>query len=90
MWYSHHFKNFPQFVVIHSQGFSVVNEGDVFLEFTCFLRDPTNVYNLTSGSSTFSKAGLHVWKFSIYILLKHNQRILSISLLAYEMSTITW
>ena len=42
--YSHLFKNFPQFVVIHIvKGFSIVNEADVFLEFSCFLCDPTNV-----------------------------------------------
>ena len=40
VWYSHLFKNFPQFVVIHTvKGFSAVNEAevDVFLEFSCFL-----------------------------------------------------
>ena len=45
-WYSHLFKNFPRFVVIHTlKGFGVVNEaeGDVFLEFPCFLYDPTDV-----------------------------------------------
>ena len=39
VWYSHLFKNFPQFVVIHTvKGFSVVSEAevDVFLEFPCF------------------------------------------------------
>ena len=30
VWYSHLFKNLPQFVVIHTvKGFSVVNEGEV-------------------------------------------------------------
>ena len=45
VWYSHLSKNFPQFVVIHTvKDFSVVNEKvDVFLEFPCFLYDPTNV-----------------------------------------------
>ena len=53
--YSHLFKNFPQFVVIHIvKGFSIVNEADVFLEFSCFLCDQTNVGNLISGSSAFS------------------------------------
>ena len=36
IWYSHLFKNFPQFVLIHTvKGFSVVNEAEVnvFLEF---------------------------------------------------------
>ena len=65
IWYSHLFKNFPQFVVIHTvKGFSVVNEADVFLEFSCFLYDPTNVGNLTSHSSAFSKSSLKKWKWS--------------------------
>ena len=52
------FNNFPQFVVIHTvKGFCIINETDVdvFLEFPCFLHDPTNVGNLISGSSAFSK-----------------------------------
>ena len=55
-----------QFVVIHTiKGFSVVNEaeGNVFLEFSCFLRDPVDVGNLTSDSSAFSKHSLYIWKF---------------------------
>ena len=54
--YSHFFKNFPQFVVIHTvKGFSVVNEAevDVFLTFPFFLYDPVNVSNLISDSSSF-------------------------------------
>ena len=73
--YSHLFKNCLQFVVIHTvKGFSIVNEAevDVFLEFPCFLYDPTNVCNLISGSSAFSKPSLYIWKFSIQILLKPN------------------
>ena len=56
VWYSHLFKNFPQFVVIHIvNGFSVVSETevDVFLEFSCFYYDPTDVGILISGSSAF-------------------------------------
>ena len=52
--YSYLFKNFPQFVVIHIvKGFSVINEAEVyvFLEFSCFFYDPTDVGNLISGSS---------------------------------------
>ena len=63
VWYSHLFKNFPQFVVIHTvKGFSIVNEAEVgvFLEFPCFLYDPANVGNLISGSSVFSKSSLKV------------------------------
>ena len=73
VWYSHLFKNFPQFVMIHTvKGFSVVNEAelDVFLEFSCFSYDPTDVSNLISGSSTFSKSTLNIWEFSVHILLK--------------------
>ena len=54
--YSHIFKNFPQFVVIHTaKGFSVVNEAEVgvFVEFSCFFYDPTDVGNLICGSSAF-------------------------------------
>ena len=45
-WYSHLFKNFPQFVVTHKvKGFNVVNEAevDVFLEFSSFVYDPIDV-----------------------------------------------
>ena len=73
VWYSHLFKNFPQFVVIHTvKGFSVVNkaEVDVFLEFSCFFYDPTDVDNLNSGSSAFAKSSLNIWMFSVDILLK--------------------
>ena len=66
-------KNFPQFVVIHTvKGFSVVNEveTDIFLEFSCFFYDPTDVDNLISGSSPFSKPSLYIWKLSVHIVLK--------------------
>ena len=58
VWYSHLFQTFPHFIVTYTvKGFSVVNEAvvDVFLESPCFLHDPTNVGNLISGSSAFSK-----------------------------------
>ena len=73
VWYSHLFKNFPQFVVIHTvKGFSVVNEAevDVFLELPCFFYDAMDVGNLISGSSAFSKSSLNIWKLSVHILLK--------------------
>ena len=59
--YPHLLKSFPQFVVIHKvKGFSVVNEAEVyvFLEFPCFIYDPTDAGNLISGSSAFSKSSL--------------------------------
>ena len=71
--YSHLFQNFPQFVVIHMvKGFGIVDtaEVDVFLEFSCFFDDTTDVGNLISASSAFSKSSLNVWKFMVHILLK--------------------
>ena len=63
VWYSHLFKDFPQLVVIRTvKGFSVVSEAeeDVFLELSCFFDDPTDVGNLISGSSAFSKSSLNI------------------------------
>ena len=73
VWYSHFFKNFPQFVMIHTvKGFSVVNEVevDVLLELFCFFYDPTDVGNFFSGSSAFSKSSLNIWKLTVHVLLK--------------------
>ena len=73
VWYSHLFKNFPQFVEIHTvKGFSIINEAevDVFLVFSCFFDDPTDVGTLISGSSAFSKTSLNIWEFMIHVLLK--------------------
>ena len=61
VWYSHLFKNFQQFVVIHTiEGFGIVNKAeiDIFLELSCFFDDPVDVGNLISGSSAFSKIQL--------------------------------
>ena len=71
--YSHRLKHFLQSVVIHTvKGFGVVNkaEVDIFLELSCFVSDPTDVVNLISGSSAFSKSSLNIWKFMVHILLK--------------------
>ena len=59
-------KNVPQFVVIHTVK-GVVNN---FLELFCFFYDPTDVGNLISGSSAFSKFSLYIWKFLVHVLLK--------------------
>ena len=59
--------------MVHTvKGFDIVNkaEVDVFLELSCFFDDPTNVGNLISGSSDFSKSSLTIWKFIVQILLK--------------------
>ena len=89
VWYSHLFQNFPQFIVIHTvKGFGIVNKAeiDVFLELSCFFDEPADVGNLISGSSVFSKTSLNMWKFTVYVLLNLAWRILSITLLACEMS----
>ena len=52
------------------EGFGIVNkaEVDVFLELSCFFDDPTDVGNLTSGSSAFSKSSLNIWEFLVEAL----------------------
>ena len=71
--YSYVFQNFPQFIVIHTvKGFVIVSKAeiDVFLELSCFFEDPVDVDNLISGSSSFCKTSLNIWKFTVYVLLK--------------------
>ena len=91
VWYSRLFKNFPQFIVIHTvKGFGVVSKAeiDVFLELSCFFNDSMMlaIWSLvpltflkpawTSGSSRF----IYYWSLT--------WRILSITLLACEMGAI--
>ena len=66
VWYSYLFKNFPQFVVIHTINMVNETEVNVLLEFTCFFHDPVMLAisslvplsflnpACTSGSSQFS------------------------------------
>ena len=73
IWYSHLLQNFPQFIVIHTvKGFGTVKKAeiDVSLELSCFFDDPSDVGNLISGSSAFSKTSLDIWYFTIHVLLK--------------------
>ena len=73
VWNSHLFKYFPQLVVTHRiKGLNAVNEAkvDIFLECSFFFYDLANIGNLISGSSTFSKPSLYIWKLSVHILLK--------------------
>ena len=73
VWCSHLFKNFPQFIVIHTvTGFGIVNKAeiDVFLELSYFFDDPEDVGNLFSGSSAFSKSILNNLMFMVHVLLK--------------------
>ena len=91
--YSHLFKNFPQFVVIHTvKGFGIVDKAeiDVFLELSCFFDDPADLGNFISGSSAFSKTSWKIWKFTVHVLLKPGLGNLSITLLVCEMSAIVW
>ena len=71
VWFSHLFQSFPVYGDPH-KGFGIVNkeEIDVFLELSCFFKDPADVGNLISGSSAFSKISLNIWKFMVHILLK--------------------
>ena len=73
VWDSQLLKNIPQFVVIHTvKGFGIVNKAEVyvFLELSCFFDNLTDVGNLISGSSAFSKSSLNIWKFTVYVLLE--------------------
>jgi len=72
VWYSHLFKSFPQFVVIHTvKGFGIVSKAEVdVLNLSYFFNDPMDVGKFISGFSAFSKSNLNIWKFSIHILLK--------------------
>ena len=73
VWYSHFFMNFQSLLEIQvTQGFGVINkaEVDVFLEFSYFFNESTDVGNLISGSFAFSKSSLNIWKFTVHILLK--------------------
>ena len=71
-------------------GFGIVNKAeiDVFLKLSCFFNDPTDVGNLISGPSAFSKTSLNVWKFTVHILLKPGLENFEHTLLACEMSAV--
>ena len=91
VWYSHLFQNFPQFVVIHTvKGFGIVNKAeiDAFLELSFFFDDPLDVGNLISGSSAFSKTSLNIWSSRFMYCWSLAWSILSITLLACEMTAI--
>ena len=73
VWYSHLLKNFPQFIVVHTvKGFGIVSNDkvDIFLEFPCFFYDPSDVGNMISSTSAFSKSSLYIWNFFVHVLLE--------------------
>ena len=91
VWYSHPFKNFPQFVVIHTvKGFGIVNKAeiDVFLELSCFFDDPADVGNLIYGSLSFLNLAWTSGNLLFTYCWILSWRILSITLLVCEMSAI--
>ena len=91
VWYSHLLKNFPQFVVIHTvRGFSKVSEAevDVFLEFPCFFYNPADVGNLILVPLPFLNTVCSSGSFWFMYCWSLAWRILSITLLACEMSAI--
>jgi len=45
-------------------------EVDIFLELSSLFDDPTDVGNLVSGSSAFSKSSWNIWKFMVHVLMK--------------------
>ena len=91
VWYSYLFKNFLQFVVLHTvKVFGIVNKAelDAFLELSCFFHDPADVGNLISGSSACSKTSLNIRKFTVHVLLKPGLENFEHYLLVCEMSAI--
>ena len=93
VWYSHLFQNFPQFIVIHIvKDFGIVNKAEIyiFLELSHFFDDPADVGNFISGSSAFSKTSVNIWSSWFMYCWSLAWRILSITLLACEMSAIVW
>ena len=89
VWYSHLFKNFPQFIVIHTvKGFGIVNKAeiDVFLKLSCFFYDPADDGNSISGSNS----NQYVFK-SVFLAYKlHGSYFVSksLNLLISKMFTI--
>ena len=67
-------------------------EVNAFPEFPCFLYDPTDVSNLISGSSAFSRSSLYIWKFLVHVLkpsLKDFEHYLA-SLWNEHSCTVVW
>ena len=85
IWYSHLFKRFPQFAVIHTvKGFGIVTkaEEDVFWNSLAFMV----IQWILAIGSAFSKFSLNIWKFIVHILLKPGLEKFEHTLLVCEMS----
>ena len=86
-------RKFPESVVIHIvKGFGVINKAkvDVFLELSCFFNDPADVGNLICCSSAFSESSLTSGSSWFMYCWSLTWRILSITLIACEMSAVVW
>ena len=72
VWYSHLWRIFHSFFWSTQSKALAVNKAEIdgFLELSCFFNDPTDVGNLISGSSAFSKTSLNIWKFTVHVQLK--------------------
>ena len=87
------FQSLSEFSTVHCdphKDFDIVNkaEVDAFLKLSCFFDDLTDVGNLISGSSAFSKSSLNIWKFTFLVLLKPGLEKFEHCLLVCEMSAI--
>ena len=79
------FSSIFQFVVIHTvKGFGVINKADIIFKRSCCFDYPTDVGNLISGSSAFSKARFNIWKFLVHVLLKPSLKNFDHCLLACD------
>ena len=89
-WYSHLFKHFLQFVVMHTvRSFGIVNKAeiDVFMAFTYFFDDPMDVSNLIFGSFAYLNPAKHLeflGSCTVEALLEE----FCITLLVCEMTTV--
>ena len=94
VWNSCLSKSFPQFVMIYLvKGYSIVDETeiDVFLKFPHLFYNPANAGNLIYSSSSFYKPTLDIWNFLVCIMPQPACKLLSKTLLAWEMSvTVSW
>ena len=65
-------------------------EVDIFLEFSCFFDDLMDVGSLIPSSSAFYKSSLDIGNSQFMYCWGLAWGILSMTLLAYEMSAIVW
>ena len=72
VWYSHPFKNFPQFVVIHIvKGFSIINEAEV--DFFFF-----------SGILLLSLLSIECWQFDLWFLCLFKTQLVHLEVLVSQ------